>query len=208
MFATARRPRSRRRRRKASRAARISAPSRRPNLFASDCTGSGCHKGPQGLARASPGRARGLPARALHQQPRKRRGAGRTICPDSERTGAAQRRARRAAASRRLRHRRPGNANWNPEGISPTSPRPPNEVRAPGIRRQGRRARPHAPTRSRPQHLHRRRSHAAGRARRRARAQRGRPGATAAVPSPRLSRRRPPRHRRRRPAPKQYDIFD
>ncbi len=38
-------------------------------LFASDCTGAGCHKGPRGSAAASFRAARELPARALHQQP-------------------------------------------------------------------------------------------------------------------------------------------
>jgi hypothetical protein len=35
----------------AARAARISAPSPAPQLFATDCTGGGCHKGPQGLGK-------------------------------------------------------------------------------------------------------------------------------------------------------------
>ena len=104
-MAAIRRPsrRIRRRRRKAPRAARISAPSRRPQLFASDCTGAGCHKGPQGLGkRPGSGRPRELPARALHQQPRKRGGAGRLSVEDPER--AASRGAAHAAAGQARGH--------------------------------------------------------------------------------------------------------
>ena len=69
-------------------------------LFASDCTWAGCHKGPQGLGRKGPRhrRPRGLPAPALHQQPGKRRGAGKLsvraaewACAEAEREAEARR---------------------------------------------------------------------------------------------------------------------
>ena len=96
-----------RRRRKAPRGARISAPSRRPSCLPPIAPARAATRARRGSAkRPVSGQPRGLPARALHQQPRKRRGAGRLSFEYPERR-RPRRRARRGRASPRPRQPRP-----------------------------------------------------------------------------------------------------
>ena len=112
-------------------------------LFASDCTGAGCHKGPQGLGKeAGIGRPRGLPARALHQQPRKRRRArqlpvGCRAAPDPRDGSPPPRRPRRLPRQA---------VEWI-EGLRPRDVKPAARRRASAGRPKP--AEPHSPARRR-----------------------------------------------------------
>jgi hypothetical protein len=180
-------------------------------LFASDCTGSGCHKGPQGLAK---GQMPGMLTGFLREHYTNSRESAAALAnylakipsgpePREARTPRGGKPAAAAAPP-------PGNANWG-EGIIANEPKPPNEARAPrhsNSRASRAAARPDeepgatsapppvaAPPAPEPPAS--------------ARAQRGRPGATAAVPAPEPEAAvAPPPPPPAPPKPKQYDIFD
>lgn len=181
-------------------------------LFASDCTGSGCHKGPQGLAKGQmPGMLTGF-LREHYTNSRESAAALANYLSGIP-SGPGPREARTPRGGKPAAAAPPpGNANWNPEGIIANEPRPPNEVRAPrhpNSRASRAAARPDeepAATPAPPPVAAPPAEPAAS-----ARAQRGRPGATAAVPSPPPEPEAaapPPPPPPAPPKPKQYDIFD
>jgi hypothetical protein len=177
-------------------------------LFASDCTGSGCHKGPQGLAKGQmPGTLTGFLRE--HYTNSRESAAARANYLAKIPSGPEPREARTprggkpaAAASP------PGNSNWGPEGIIANEPRPPNEARGPrhpNSRASRAAARPDEEPAAAPTPPPVAAPPAAEPAAS-ARAQRARPGATAAAPSPEPEAAAAPPTP---PKPKQqYDIFD
>ena len=101
----------------------------------------------RGSARARAGRPRGLPARALHQQPRKRGGAGRLSVEDPERR-RPRRRARRGGQRTPRRQPRAAAAAGRGESAAgaaepaATSAQPPRRRRREPTRAAARRAEP------------------------------------------------------------------
>jgi hypothetical protein len=181
-------------------------------LFASDCTGSGCHKGPQGLAK---GKLPGMLTGFLREHYTNSRESAASLANYLAKipSGPEPREAR-TPRSGRPPAAIPGNANWGAEGGIANEPKPPNEARTPrhpNSRASRAAARPEEEPAAMPA-LPPVAAPPAAEPAASARVPRGRPSATAAVPEPEAAAAPPPppppAPPPAPPKPKQYDIFD